>query len=106
VHSSASVGLRLYRPGFELIEIKSWGRADKIDWKVAAGLEVQEGALDKLFPVDGHTSGKEAFLFGASEYERLAANVLSDDDRARLDSKAKALREIAGETVVDEKNNS
>jgi hypothetical protein len=100
-HFSHSVALRLYRPGYELVEIKSWDRAAPVQWKQAADLEAQEKALAALFPVERLGGGKEepahrrTLLFGASEYERLAATAQSSAQRARLLATAKSLRDLA-----------
>jgi hypothetical protein len=93
------VALRLYRPGFELVEIRSCELANRVLWKLAPGLEAQEKALDALFaypeyygssPPPAH---KAALLFGASEYERLASLAIVPEQRKRLADKAKSLRD-------------
>jgi hypothetical protein len=33
IHTSHSVALRLYRPGYELVEVKSWERVNRVVWK-------------------------------------------------------------------------
>ncbi len=101
VHTNHSVGLRVYRPGFELVEFRSWERRDKVVWKSAPDLAAQEETLDRLFPIgrlDTECKAEEhkaALLFGASEYERLSAKSSADDDTVRLTRKAAALRAIA-----------
>jgi hypothetical protein len=100
-HWSHSVVLRLYRPGYELVEIKSWDRAAPVQWRQAADLESQEKALAALFPVERLGGGKEepahrrALLFGAAEYERLAATAQSPGRQARLLAAAKKLCDLA-----------
>ena len=90
LHTSESIGLRLYRPGFELVEINSWELANKVEWRRVDGLAGQERVLDQLFPTDGNTFGDEAYVFGASEYMRLSNEAISNDDRTRLEAKARA----------------
>jgi hypothetical protein len=102
-HSSHSVAVRLYRPGYELVEIKSWERKHRVAWHPAPDLEAQETSLDTLLPLGllepGSKSAahQDALLYGASEYERLAALTRSEDHHARLASKARKLRERAKE---------
>jgi hypothetical protein len=102
-HTSHSMALRLYRPGYELVEVKSWERVSRVAWKLAQDLEAQEKTLDALLPIrrlypgsesDAH---KEALLFGAVEYERLAATARSEDQRDRLAKKAGELRKRASD---------
>jgi hypothetical protein len=101
IHTSHSVALRLYRPGYELCEIRSWEHVNRVTWKPATGLEAQEKALDALFPQKrlepGSQSAKhrEALLFGAAEYKRLAAAVRSREQAGRLNDRAKWLRALA-----------
>ncbi len=101
-HTSHSIALRLYRPGFELVEIKSWERVKRVYWKTAPDLDTQEKVLDVLLPLgllEGGSTGaahRESLLFGASEYDRLAA-VASSDQQTRLKEKATKLRERANE---------
>jgi hypothetical protein len=102
-HTSHSVALRLYRPGFELVEITSWERAHRVAWKPAPDLDAQEKALDALLPLGLLEAGSKApthrdtLNFGAAEYERLAAIAASPDHRGRLAEKASKLRERAKE---------
>ncbi len=102
-YTSHSLALRLYRPGYELAEIKSWDLVSRVAWKRAADLEAQEGALDKLLPEWRLEAGstapahRDALLFGASEYDRLAAAAQSTDQQKRLAAKASKLRERAKE---------
>src|SRR5262249_37497700 len=96
------MAVRLYRPGFDLVEIKSWDAVREVAWTPAPDLAGRETALDNLFRVDqldrdcklpAHI---ECLEFGASEYERLSRDAALDSDSERLDAKARALREIAG----------
>jgi hypothetical protein len=102
-HTSHSVALRVYRPGFELVEIQSWGRAHRVAWNPAPDLDAQEKALDTLLPVCRLEAGskavphRDALLFGATEYERLAPMASSAEQRQRLRDKADRLRDRAKE---------
>lgn len=97
-HTSHSVALRVYRPGYELVEIRSWERVNRVAWKPAGDLGAQEKAIDRLLPLDRLEAGsrspahREAILFGAAEYERLASVAQSQDDQARLATKAGKMR--------------
>jgi hypothetical protein len=112
--TSHSVAVRLYRPGYELIEVKPGDKVDRADWKAAPGLASQEKALDALCrrieaqkeeifmlePGSAAAAHKGVLLFGASEYDRLAALASASDPakeevRARLAGKAQALRALA-----------
>lgn len=99
VHTNHTVGLRIYRPGFELVEIHSWEDGDNIVWISAPDIAAQEQVLDRMFPInrlDHNCKAKQhtrAMLFGASEYDRLAGEALDVEDQNRLRSKAVVLRE-------------
>jgi hypothetical protein len=120
VYTSHTVALRLYRPGYELVEIDSWQLAAKIAWREAPDLEAQERVLDRLYPLGSETpeycfvgflsrrlnpgskseAHREVLLFGASEYERLATSARStlsnpEDLCKRLAEKAKTLHTLA-----------
>ena len=100
-YTSYSVALRLYRPGYELVEVHSWESVHRLPWKPAPDLETQEKSLEKLLPVKllepgGKSPGhRDALLFGAAEYDRLAKATRSEDQRTRLTTKANQLRELA-----------
>jgi hypothetical protein len=100
-HTSHSIALRLYRPGHELIEVRSWERAERVAWRAAPDLASQEKALDDLMgarnlePGSASPAHKKALLFGASEYERLAAVAQDKKDRNRLMEQADFLRNLA-----------
>jgi hypothetical protein len=90
VFTSHSIGLRLYRPGYELIELGSWESPPDLTWKRAPDLAAQERALDRLFLFDSKVKDRASFdrcelapgsasrahraslEFGTLEYERLA----------------------------------
>jgi hypothetical protein len=124
VFISHSLAMRLYRPGYELVELDSWDLPEKITWKPASDLQSQERALDRLFlrdekdalgpaqwPIISHClspgsksrAHRRALLFGASGYERLATSDLGSgpertEERSRLQRKALDLRELASKT--------
>ena len=116
LRESASVALRLYRPGYDLVEIVSWELTNRVEWKPAADLAAQEMSLARLFGSnqDGRSQSairfgccqekgsvsaahREALLFGASEYERLAQLPCSDEKRETLAKRAKDMRDLAAE---------
>jgi hypothetical protein len=102
-HTSYSMAVRVYRPGFELAEIKPWQRVQRLAWKAAPDLDAQENALDNLFPTFSLERGskdaahRDAMLFGAAEYERLAATASAPEQQERLARKAQELRDRANE---------
>jgi hypothetical protein len=102
-HTSHSIALRVYRPGYELVEIKSWELTHRVAWRPAPDLDAQEKVLDRLLPVGLLETGsvaathQDVLLFGAAEYERLAAVTSSPEQQGRLVEKAKQLRERAKE---------
>lgn len=114
IQEGGAVALRLYRPGYELVEVKSRQLTYQVEWKPATDLPAWERVLDQLFggkragdereagrflrgPVAGSASAahREALLFGASEYERLARLAESTGQREGLAAKAKAMRDLA-----------
>ena len=122
VYVSHSLAMRIYRPGYELVELDSWDLPESITWKSVLDLHSQERALDHLFltnekaeraeaehwPLIGRClsagsaskAHRRALLFGASEYERLAAcevaaKTENKEARGRLQSKAVELRKLA-----------
>jgi hypothetical protein len=117
---SHSLGLKLYRPGYELVELDSWEQPGKIVWNEAPDLASQEKVLDKLFlmkpderwddltsasdkclsPGSASPEHQRVLLFAAAEYERLASRLVANgteekNSRARLEAKASKLRELA-----------
>jgi hypothetical protein len=117
IRESESVVVRLYRSGFDLVEVGSWEGRRRVEWKPAVDVAAQEKAVDQLFggrqdgprrpaarfgcwQAKGSTSAahRDAILFGASEYERLANLPASTaGEREVLRDKAKALRVVADE---------
>jgi hypothetical protein len=120
-----SVALRLYRPGYELVEIGAWEQVDRVCWKPAPDLKAQTKALDQLtsaslsegssaffeqkygldqilpksatVPEIGSVSPEHraALLFAAAEYEKLATGASSPDEQKELKAKATELRKLA-----------
>jgi hypothetical protein len=104
------LAVRAYRPGFELVEIESTEQVDRIDWIPAEDLAAQERAIDSLVPLETYwsdhiipaegsssTAHRDALLFGAAEYERLAAIAPSPEENTRLLQKASKLKQRAEE---------
>jgi hypothetical protein len=113
-----AMGLRFYRPGYETIVIKPGETTRELNWKRAADLNAQVQAVDDLVqgtPTQKSTAitirqvlepgakspaHKEAILFAAGEYERLARAVSSSDPqdtqiRSRLLDSANRMRNLA-----------
>jgi hypothetical protein len=118
IYVSQSVAARLYRPGYELVELDSWQFPRQVEWKMAPDLTSQENALDQLFlfpkggelrpatffttsrqlnPGSASAAHRRALLFGASEYDRLAVGQVAstDEARCRLHHKAELLCQLA-----------
>jgi hypothetical protein len=126
--SSEGMAIRLYRPGWKTVELRSWDLSSTVCWVKAETLREQETAVDELLSIEnvpvmknvswfcdsdveslfrwgkvppGSTSlaHRQALLFAASEYERLAE--MPRDDPAdpalvqRLREKAQAVRALA-----------
>lgn len=47
-HTVHTVRVRLYRPGWQTVEVKSWEQVDALKWKEAPSLVEQEKAIDDL----------------------------------------------------------
>jgi hypothetical protein len=118
VSTSHTIAVRLYRPGYETVEVNSWDAPGKVIWKPALTTAAQEMALDDLFDL-GVEAKKAAFLlhrqleagaksaahrealrFGAAEYAHLAGTVVGQDPtqralRDRLVEKARRLEQLA-----------
>ena len=137
VHYGHSTLLRLYRPGYQLVEVRSWEAPGKVEWKPAPDPAAQEKAVDGLLAGPGTESPRaefaygrnadtlhsvrergwclrqlklgsasaghrEALLFAAAEYERLAAALPANSPdggamKERLLGKAGDLRVWAAE---------
>lgn len=110
-HVCKSVRLRLYRPGFELVEFKSWQFGQAIEWKAAADPEKVVDALLATTREENPSQGdpfahlefgsvsrehRQVLLFGADEYARLSrAATLEPGRRDGLLAKSKVLRDLA-----------
>jgi hypothetical protein len=118
-YTSHSIAVRLYRPGYETIELKPGQPAIALQWHEAADRAAQEKAVDDLLGVSpleridpkssqqqrllesGTKSAahRESLLFAAREYERLARAMAPDLDdpvlHARLIDKSNRLKALA-----------
>lgn len=121
-----TVLVRLYRPGYQTLELTSWRNDDRLRWTPATTLQEQEQAVDDLvstwwtspthlqtqyaaqgfepprepivfrYLAPGSTSDehRETLCFAAREYERLLRSADDEEQRSRLQAKAKALRQL------------
>jgi len=107
-----STGVRLYSPGWKLIELNSGDPAAPIRWQLAENWSAREKAIDDLLhppalhrgdldvggplpKLAGSTeAAKRPFVFAAAEYEQIAASVSDPAETARLRDKARLLIEI------------
>jgi hypothetical protein len=113
-HVKPAVGLRLYRPGYELMLVNPADEAGSTKWKPVLTIQAQMRALDLLFDLGAQPisvtlepgsvapAHRDALRFGASEYDRLALLVqqLRASDTAlagELRGKAKILSERAAQ---------
>jgi len=105
--------VRLYRPGYKLVELDSWDSTDKISWQPAENWGDQAWAINKLLarPIlfssfwalhgsrdhlpDPPTSpgATRAVVFIAAECERVAALAPTPETAARLRERARQLVE-------------
>jgi hypothetical protein len=96
VETNHSVVLRLYRPGYQLVEIQSWETVDAIAWKPAADWVARREAIEALVRSAGPGSlspaNRAALLFAASEYERLATTAPEGKGISHLAYQARELR--------------
>jgi hypothetical protein len=103
--------VRLYRPGYKLVELESWDSQDKISWIPAENWESQELAVDTLVscPMLRHPTvpgpsrphetlqppttpeAKQALVFAAGEYERVAKLAPTAEEANRIRAKAQKL---------------
>ena len=112
--------LRLYRPGYALVELGSWHSTDQVQWQRAKDWSDQERAIDGLldgppatyagarllWDQEGKTfhhlpkltnnsaNAVRPFVFAAAEYERVAALAPTPEGAARLRDKARRLVEV------------
>jgi hypothetical protein len=116
-YTSHSVAVRLYRPGYETIELKPGESPRDLRWTEATDLAAREKAVDDLLGVSPLEQGKtlsaeqqrrlqpgtksaahrESLLFAAREYERLARGAADAEPelRGRLVDKAERLKALA-----------
>lgn len=86
-----------YRPGYDLVEIREGGGEGPVEWHAAPDAAAQEKSLNDLFhpddselaPGSASDGQRQALLFGAAEYARLAG--VSPRSAAQADK----LRELA-----------
>lgn len=67
-----STRLRLYRPGFQTVEILPWQRVDRIEWEPATDLAARERAIDELL-CSSDADGSDAV---STDLEERAAELL------------------------------
>ncbi len=119
-HKSHTVCVRLYRPGYDLVEVRSLEWVGPICWRAASDLASRERAVDDLLATHatrgsdqcgspeeqlilGLVSGRavpehqQVLLFAATEYEKLADFEAGDNQglvafQGRLRDKAARLR--------------
>jgi hypothetical protein len=121
VGQSHTTRVRLYRPGYELVELKSWDSSTKVQWVPAAEWRDQERAIDDLlgcpvvteigklkqtlfrkwsgepfrqFPEVSHSKGMGPLMFAADEYVRVTALAPTPAEADRLREKAKRVIEL------------
>lgn len=114
-HTEHTMRLRLYREGYDLIEIHPWQGASML-WHETADLAAQEKAVDQLLAPTEHSvwphrddenglgqlepgsysqAHHNALVFAIHEYQRIAEEA-DIDGHARCMAKAKKLRDLAG----------
>ncbi len=132
VHQGHSLLVRLYRPGYRLVEIRAGDPPARIAWQSVNGLAGEEEVLDSLLaapfvplpqvlgqkplptpvvskgwvpldvtPGSAGAQHRDALLFAAGEYERLARKVPEylpiSEGKGRLLKKARDLKERANQ---------
>jgi hypothetical protein len=103
-----TISVRLYRPGFETVELRAWAATSAVQWRTAAGVAEQCKAVDDLVAGNLEPGGiaKEhqiALLFAADEYRRLAALISNQNpqmlaNRQDILDKAEKLEKRASES--------
>lgn len=123
VHQGKTLRVRLYRPGYNLVELRA-GEDAKVAWMPATDLGGREHAIDDLLgepiydtfalphrergrmttlpaslpPGSRSSAHRDVLLFAADEYERLIAKAKPGQaDAERLRTKAAAVRARAAE---------
>jgi hypothetical protein len=109
------VTLRFYRPGYQTIAFKPGEGMRELEWREAPDLEAQIKAVDDLVrgstlnnskktitatqvlePGTKSAAQREALLFGASEYERLARDLTDAEEREIRGDLLKEARRLRG----------
>jgi hypothetical protein len=107
--------VRLYRPGYQLVELDSWALGDRIVWKEAVDAAAQETAIDDLLsptsatgiaerlyrkpgnaevhrlPMTAFDDDMEPLYFAVFEYEHVATLATSAVEAERIHEKAREL---------------
>jgi hypothetical protein len=122
-HTNRTARVRLYRPGFDLVELVSGDPPGEVKWEEVKDLLQEEKAIDALLsPTEQSTwnrlheatqeepwcfaqldpgsvspAHRKALLFAAAEYERLAKGLVLSGAGARCVAKAKWLQDHAKE---------
>lgn len=121
--------VRLYRPGYHLVEMPAWGSANDAVWTPAPDWQAQEKAIDDLLQrpavsasaahfvksqgsfwdaenqprqppeLTGSPATSRVFAFAAAEYERVAKLASTPENTACLREKAKWLIEAKPTTT-------
>jgi hypothetical protein len=68
IHHGHTTLVRLYRPGFQLVEIKSWEFPGNVTWIGAADLLAQEKAVDDLLTVPSIEAPRLEFSYGRDAF--------------------------------------
>ncbi|HEV3261171.1 MAG TPA: hypothetical protein VG013_30240 [Gemmataceae bacterium] len=64
VHHGHSTLLRLYQPGYGLVEVCAWEMPAKVEWWPAQDLEAQEKAVDGLLQAPSISGPRMEFTYG------------------------------------------
>jgi hypothetical protein len=104
-----SLSVRLYRPGYDLVELTPWDLFSPIKWAPAKDLKAQEKAIEDLLSIQwqlnkivigplkwlerlSDENEIRVFLFAASEYERIAKMTNDPEYSKELSMKADIIR--------------
>jgi hypothetical protein len=100
-----SIAVRLYRPGYDTIELPSWALGMEVSWRKATTHAAQSKAVDDLVAGDFEPGSiavehRRALLFAAAEYERLVSSIADShpaagQQRLELLGKAEHFRQRA-----------
>lgn len=110
------ITMRFYRPGYETISVKPGEGTTELQWRKAPDLDSQVRAIEELLrgtspreapkvtakqvlePGTKSAAHRDALLFGAKEYERLARDLTEPEEqrtRQNLIGEARRLRALA-----------